>query len=156
MEICYAQCFFTDPQMTCSPEPALGDSSRGAGVLVPKESDARKCVVASCRLGSHGAFQSFMEEKGLPLASLSIRCGPVCRWSLTVQYCGRTGYCKGRLHAAGLAEQGNIRQRRGHRSREKHGPGKQGGDWKLPPSNDGERSVVRTPSDLMGCRQVFG
>lgn len=114
--------------MTCYPEPALGDSSREAGVLVPKESDTRKCVMASCRLGPRGTFQSFMEEKGLPLVSLSIRYGPVCRRPLTVQYCGRTGYCKGRLHAAGLAEQVSVRQSQGRRSREKHGPGKQGGD----------------------------
>lgn len=114
--------------MTCSPEPALGGSSREAGVLVPKGSDTRKCVVTSCSLGPHGTFQSFMEEKGLPLASLSISCGPVCRWPLTVQYSGRTGYCKGRLHAAGLADQVTIRQSQGCRSREKHGPGKQGRD----------------------------
>lgn len=130
----YARRFFTDPHLTPAAVIArkrprddfaplnlpLGDSSKEAGVLVPKESDARQCVVASCRLGPHGALQSLMEEECLPLVSLSIRCGPVFRWPLTVRYCGTAGYCKGRLHGAGHAE----RQSQGHRSREERGPGK--------------------------------
>ena len=48
-------------------------------------------------------------EKGLPLASQSVRCGPVCRWPLSVQYCGSAGSRKGRLHAAELAERVKAR-----------------------------------------------